>query len=537
MTQVFLDGLFLLTENLLTVLVLLGLLCFGCAKNFFPDKKGEEVFFSLASGIFLFISAILRLAYIKNLYLPPYFDSLTHYRLIRDISTGFLHLRDLLSSYYHLGYHFTVSLLTRILPAEEIDLMLIFGQMILAALPLPVLWLTYRFTRNKTAAFFAALLAGFGWYMPAFALNWGKYPALLGIFAFETVLLNFTSSQRKRTWLLVGVGIATLIHTRTLVLFALLWLSWQIAEKLTGREQEAHGLSGQGIWQLSAIVSPQLFFLLGEIALIALLAERIYRSPVLKLCLEPYLGGASIALLVFLPFAWRYFPRILFTVLSLIALSLLALFVPVDWLLHALPNQTLLDRPFVEMLLFLPLALLGGLEFAGFQQLLREKSGENALLERGIQIFSMIFLLLSGVFMVRQTDFYPSACCQFFHYDDAIAFDWLEQNIPPKSKILISAEPLSVLPESASADFVGTDAGIWLSALLRQETFSRSYQTDFSSAETHRSLCAAGVDYIYLGSTEKSFYPAALRQREDWYHELLRLPRVQIFRLEGCTRE
>jgi hypothetical protein len=517
MTQVFLDGFSLLTDNLLAVSIFIVILCFGCAQNFFSCKKTrEEVFFLLGGALFFGFSLVVRLAYLKTLFLPPYFDSVTHYRIIAALQSGFAPVRDLLSDYYHLGYHLIVAFVTRLLRADATKLIALFGQIILAALPVPVLLLVYRLTKSKSAAFFGALLAGFGWYMPGFAVNWGKYPALLGIFAFEAVLLLLSSKKRVHFSASIGIAVAALIHTRTLALFAVTWLGRAISLRFAASEQKR-----------------QKIFLSVEVFLIVILVWRVSLSPLLKLSVEPYLAvpETGIFLLLLLPLAWRNYPEEVFFLLSFIALALLTLFVPVDWLFSALPAQTVLDRPFVEVLLFFPLSLLAGLEISGVQIFLAKRENRWGRLGRTLL---PILLMLWGIVFIGAYDFSPSACCRLFRYDDSIAFEWMAENLAADETLLVAAEHLLVLPAAASDDFVGTDAGIWISALLRQETVPMLYTTDFAALETHRKLCREHIGYIYLGSTGKSFRRASLLLREEWYAEILHLPRVQIFRVAGC---
>ena len=72
------------------------------------------------------------------------------------------------------------------------------------------------------------------------------------------------------------------------------------------------------------------------------------------------------------PFALDKFPRGVYFSILFIFSVLVALFIPIEVWLPGLENQTLLDRPFVEMVLYLPLSLLGGLGLAGLLQSLNE---------------------------------------------------------------------------------------------------------------------------------------------------------------------
>ena len=85
--------------------------------------------------IFLFF-VFIRLGFLANAVLPPYFDSAEHYRIIQSL----INMDDgsVTTSYYHLGYHVIVAAFTSLTYANPGQVMLLFGQIILAAIPLPI---------------------------------------------------------------------------------------------------------------------------------------------------------------------------------------------------------------------------------------------------------------------------------------------------------------------------------------------------------------------------------------------------------------
>ena len=221
--------------------------------------------------------------------MPPYFDSAEHYRIIKGLVTAMgssallKTIPSLTPNYYHLGFHLLASFLTFSLHANPIDTILVLGQAILAAIPIPLFFLIRHETKNDIAAFFGILLAGFGWYMPGFAVNWGKYPALAGLLALEIVLsiAYFTSSKEasrnRLLWigfLILAIFVSTLFHTRTLIVIAISFASWFLAGKLQS-------------W-IGKIRLVSLVIFLGGILALGIL---IWKNPLLKLTLEPYRGG------------------------------------------------------------------------------------------------------------------------------------------------------------------------------------------------------------------------------------------------------
>jgi len=153
---------------------------------------------------FLGISILLRLAFISKTLVPLYFDSAQHYMYIKSFMGGFDHpsvdgaLQWLTTNYYHLGFHILTAFITTSLGVDIGTAMLILGQVILATTPIPLFFIVKHETRSNSAGMFAVLLAGFGWYMPAYAMNWGKYPALASLPLIQFCLnIAYLSSKQK----------------------------------------------------------------------------------------------------------------------------------------------------------------------------------------------------------------------------------------------------------------------------------------------------------------------------------------------------
>ncbi len=537
MSETLLDGLFALSENWAITLGITAIFFSGYALSFLLGKKPkQEASLKYTLSVFFFISLLLRFAYIQDIFVPPYFDSAEHFRIIKAMleglrsSTFLASFSGLTPNYYHLGYHTLVSLLVFGLRANPINVMLVFGQITLTILPIPIFFLVWRETESRQAAFFSALLAGFGWSMPGFAINWGKYPALTGLLVFEVVLLITYINSRKKTQkkyslakivLVLGILLSVFIHSRTLILFLISFSSYFLSRKIITLEKEIQykilriGLLG--------------IFIFGIL---------IYREPFLKLALEPYINeGTWITAIVFLlaPFATHKYPQGLHFSLFFILFLFISLFIPVTKILPAFETQSLLDRPFVEISLFFPLSILGGLGFAALTELLKDiKFLDERIPKLLVFLIVSLFFGSIGFFITKNYNFYPSDCCNFVKYDDTIAFEWINNNLPTNTSILIASNRLNVLPFIKSTDLVGSDAGIWIPQLINRKTFMAPYELDFLSNETRGFLCRNQANYIYVGNKEQSFDPRALLQKREWYQKILSLPNAQLFQLTNC---
>lgn len=542
MWQALLDGLSVLSEKWPVVLGAVIVICLGYSLSFFLSKDLiEEKDYSrrsaLLPALFFAVSLILRLAFVNEALVPPYFDSVEHYRIIKNLvtaletSTLLETLPALTSNYYHLGFHFLASLLALGLRANPIDVILVLGQVILAAIPIPIYFLIRYETQSDSAAFLGMVLAGFGWYMPGFAVNWGKYPALAGLLVMETVLSLAYLTARKKTsrnhsalvgWLLLGLLVSTLFHTRTLVIIAVSVASWFTASKIRSLPKTFR------------------YLLLGFLLMgIVVTGKLIQQELLLKLALEPYLGDGiwvSLTVMVLSPIALIKFPRGVYFSLLFILGVLTALFIPIGIRSPGLENQSLLDRPFAEMVLYFPLSILGGLGLASILQTLKNISaipGKVRLYARGLT--TVLLVGFAGLMLISRYNFYPSDCCNFVGYDDTIAIDWLARNLPPDARILIAATQLNVLPAGPSDNQVGTDAGIWIPALTGRNTSLAPFDSDFRSEGTLEQLCQKQVDYIFVGGTGLRFNVSQLQAKAEWYNRILLLPNAQLFQLTGCS--
>jgi len=537
--QILLDGLTVLTEKYQIVLGAVGIICVGCYIIFHlsgvtSDKRNRSSLLLLF--LFFAFSLIIRLAFVTRVYVPPYFDSVEHYRLIRELvgiygTSDFLDsLTGLTPGYYHLGFHLHASLLTLGLRADPTDVILILGQVTVAAIPVPLFFLLRHETKSVTAAFLGTVLAGFGWYMPGFAVNWGKYPAIAGLLAFEIVLGIAYFGFQKKTYrkrytifgaLVLGIIISTFIHSRTLIIIALSLACWFLAGRMRTLSRTLQYFSTGML-----------------IAGVLILGTLIQREPLLKLTLEPYLEDGfwiTMLVLVLTPFAWIKFSKDFYFSILFILGVFASLYISLNQMLPGYANQTLLDRPFVEMVLYFPVSVLGGLGLAGLLQFIRGMKG----IPRKANVYARLLIIsscfgLAAIIPMANYDFYPSDCCNFVKYDDTIAIDWLNRNSPPDARILAASTAMHVLPSGPSASAVGTDAGIWLPNLTGRQIILMPFNLDFRSRDTTEQLCQKRIDYIYVGNTTQSFETTQLREKPDWYRGVLLLPTVQLYQLKDC---
>ncbi len=454
-----------------------------------------KISFSFAPPILIFLLFVfVRLGFAADAILPPYFDSAEHYRIIQIL----LSMQDgtkftwPTTAYYHLGYHVITAALAWITHTNIGQVMLLFGQVILAAIPLPIYFFIHRITGSKMAALFGVTLAAFGWFMPAHAVNWGKYPALLSL-----LLIQFTLGAAiiKNRWLFALAVIASvLIHTRAIILLALFGMAWILS----------------ALWMDQPRNRRILFFAL-TVTLLGMAILLIERNQILGPILEPYRIWVTLLVALLVAAVFRSFPRLIVFSLLAILFMLAAIFIPVTSAL------TLLDRPLVEMMLFLPLAFLGGLGVVRLPK------------------FAALVLAASTIIHAWAAyNFSPSDCCQLVNRDDAAALDWMDKHLPADARIAIASENLNLNVFGSPMQAAGADAGIWVAPLTQRAILSLPYSTDFAAQNVHDLLCQQRVTHIYVGAMPQSFESDFVEAKPGWYEAVFSLPNARIVRALNC---
>jgi len=492
-------------------------------------RRLESVFnpISIFLALFIAISLLLRLAYVSQALLPSYFDSAQHYVLIKGIMTkGLLWAVEILrTDYYHMGYHFITAFFVSIFQADIAKSMLIIGQVILAILPLPFFFIIRHVTKSNGAAFFCLVLSAFGWYMPAHAADWGKYPALMSLWMITLVfILAYTSMQskialhsKKRIVIFVLCGLSilvtALVHSRSLIVIGIVFAAWMVSMW----------------WGTLSRLSQRLILLPLLVAIIAEILI-IQRNEILSLLLDPYIAKGiltTILVLVLSVFAYRLYPQFTFAILIAICFLLAAIFVAVNGLFSIRPYLTLLDRPYVEMILFMPLSLLGGLGLAGLEKKVKSPYQNYA---------ALIVVGLTSIYTLTRYEFYPSNCCVIVGNNDLAAMTWMQNQLPIDTRIGVASRELKVVVDAVAEGDVGTDAGIWVMPLTGQVSILLPNNLDFDQQTALDMLCRMNIQYLFIGEMGQPFDTARLTSRPTWYRPLLTMSGTRVYEVIGCDR-
>ena len=514
------------------ILVLAGLVAF--IRTQWIVKTARGVFWSLIFLAGLFI--LVRLAFVSKAVFPSYFDSAQHYLYIKEILT---HVAPSgsgpapLPGYYHFGFHFLAAFLTYMTRSEITDTMLVLGQIILALMPFSAFFIVRHWTRSSTAGFLALTLAAFGWYMPAHAMDWGKYPALASLalipfilsIAYLSVESRNTLSRKKNTLLIVllltGVIISVFLHSRSLVLFMLMAVTWLVTF----------------LWSRMTKWPRRLVFIVFFLALVGQVVY-IQSNGLLGPLFDAYGPKGmliSIIVLVLTVFGCRKHAGFVFFCIVSMTFLLASLFFPLGSLIPGYVNTTPLDRPYVQMILYVPLALLAGFGLSGLEQALNGRAlplGNHQVAVA--KIIGAVFIVVAALHGLLRYDLYPSDCCLIVGQDDLAAIQWLDESLPAGARILTSSTNLNVLPTDQFQGSAGGDAGTWITPLTGRPVVLLPFNTDFNQANTLETLCGQQINFIYVGKTGWFFNDAGMSTQPDAYTLLLDLPKAKVYEVTAC---
>lgn len=451
----------------------------------------------------------LRLAFLKDLALPPYHDSVEHYRIL----ISFLNPENtpglFSQGYYHFGFHSIAAWLVEVAGVTPETSLALLGQLLLSLVPLTLYAFVHALTHNWKPSLISALIGAFSWSMPAHAANWGKYPAMAAVIilpallALLILLFQVQSSKWKRihlfsTGLFVFLGI-TFLHSRGLICLVLavicllidffavryfkLGINRIIASILAAGFLIFVFLTNSILWLYATPVLPFIVFVLAMVA-------GVIWNP--RFTIGASLWMLLIWALTFLP-APGYFQK---------------------YSLYSI------DTPFLQIAAFLPFTLLTGI---GFSAVL-EKFSVMRWIRLAISVGLAAFLLF-GVFT---QSYQPNDCCNYASNNDRAAINWIGQNLPEDAQIAIPGR-LDLYP------VIGSDAGIWVTPLTGRQTFMLSYDFAWFEENAHNEVCDMGVVYIYSSTFELSFQLNEITHPE-WYQPVNKPGDVVIYRVIGCTQ-
>lgn len=456
--------------------------------------------------IFFLVSLLLRFPYLDHILLPSYTDSPIHYQLTKNIleptfPTPLMGIGNITNNYYHLGFHSITAWLSAITHLDPAISMLVIGLLGLAVAPMSITFLTFVLSKNISGSLASGFITIFGWTMPAFALNWGKFPALIALSVIPTVigwgvlLIQFKKiSLWKVLFLFFLVFGVVVLHTRSIFILTSFLFAFFIANKSTSSDLLSY--------KKSILYSALLVFSILPL-----------ESTITAFYNRFFLG---IVLILLLPFGFRFYPK---------EFSAIFIFTASIWLLDflgksALMNNQVYDDQFISMMLFIPLSLSGGLGISGVTK-------QSSIKSKTVII--IVFLLSVSYASPWNAAIFPDPCCDYYSEDDQQAFQWIKNNT--------KEDALWVISVTESDHQHGTDAGIWLSSLTNRHVNKRMYNTNWENKTEFPHSCNSGINdiYIYSGGGIFSFKEKDLLKL-NWVNIVYDNQSVKIYKVVNCQK-
>lgn len=487
-------------------LLLIGISLLSLVFNFKKGKTRGDWFNILLVIIFFSISLTLRLPYLNHILLPSYTDSPIHYQLIKNIleptsPAPLIGFGNITNNYYHLGFHSMTAWLSDITHLDPARSMLLVGMLSLAVAPISITFITFVLSKNILGSFASGFVTIFGWTMPAFALNWGKFPALLALSLIPAVIgwgILLIGAKKTSPWKILFLSFLVfsiiVLHTRSIFILASFAISFFIANKLNSSDF----LSYKKSFLYSVLL---VFSLLPFESIIAIFYNRFFLGAILTLLL---------------PFGFRFYPKELSTVFIFTASIWILALVDKPFLI----NKSAYDNQFISMMLFIPFSIMGGLGVSGVTKHFSNKAKS---------VIIVFFLLSVSCNSPWKSSNFPDPCCHFYTQADEQAIQWIKNNTQENDLWVISV--------AENDQQHGTDAGIWISSLTNRHINKRMYNTNWESSTEFPHSCNSGTNdiYIYSGGEIFSFNEINL-MKLNWVTRVYENQSVKIFKVLNCQK-
>ena len=448
------------------------------------DLSTQTIQFTFLAGI-LFLSLVVRLVMIRDLATPAWVDSFHHGLLTRLIlqqgafPQTYLPYLTIEPTLYHPGFHSSLAFFVELSGLSIPQAMLIYGQVLNAAVVLSVYLLTTSLTNRSSAGLFAALITGTFTAMPAYYTSWGRYPQLVGLtilslpIAFLLPIHDFSNKRGKLGNICVSaIAMAGmfLVHYRVAAFLAALLLVIVLTELITQPLAWKKVLTNSVI----SIIIP---------ALVGGLITLGWLIPAIRYTFLPRSAPINPegSVKLFSDFSWHYLTPALGKqaivlagigwLWSVLRKHKIALIIP-GWIILLfflanlgalnLPGGSFINNSSVAIMLFMPISVTGGYIIDQLYQ-----SWKSIIPKRMQNLFILVTLLIvlsTSVYGACQLITILNPATILSHEADLAAIAWIDQNIRDEEVILIN--PFSW----GYGLYAASDGGGWIPALAGNPT-------------------------------------------------------------------
>jgi hypothetical protein len=439
---------------------------------------------SIVLILIFFGSLAVRLIMVRDLATPAWVDSVHHALITRLIMEAgaypstYLPYLAISPSAYHPGFHSIAAIFTWLSKLDIAQSLLILGQALNALSVLSVYLFTKILTRKSTAGLFAAIITGFITPMPAYYTSWGRYTELTGLLVLPVVIallqLWLDGEVKIKSSLIILLGAFALgglfmIHYRVIAFLVALLIAYVVMQFITRRTM-THMKIKKLLWIIS------LTSILGIIIVLPWFLQAM-KTTVLPIVTTPYttavgffqdfswpyltsaLGKQSLVLAI-LGLCWSAIKRERFVFLLLFWVFVMFFFanlVPLK-----IPGGGLISNASVEIMLFIPISILGGYFL---DQIL---TSWNYLLPQRLLVPAKgaILIFMGFVSYLGARELIPiiNPVTILSRQADLPAIQWINDHIPKDETIIINPFAWGY------GLYGGSDGGYWISPLSGRQS-------------------------------------------------------------------
>jgi hypothetical protein len=434
---------------------------------------------STAIIIVFIVTLGIRMIMVRDLATPAWVDSVHHALITRLIMTeggypaNYLPYLNIPATDYHPGFHSIAAMFSWLSHLHLPRSLLILGQVINAMCVLSVYLLAKTLTRNTLAGVIAGSITGFLTPMPAYYTSWGRYTELTGLVIFPVVLALIQArlddpSSRKFGWYLSLGALASaglfMIHYRVIVFMACLIIVYIIFSLVSERRQTRGksrevillvlGMAGLGLLLVIPWIIPTVKNTLLPVlsAPVATPASPFTDFPWAYLT-SAY--GKQAMVLAALGLAWSIIKRQAVGLLLTAWVILLFVLANLDSL--RLPGGGLITNLSVEIILFIPISILGGFFLSQMISSWRLAIPEQIRIPAGA--IAVVIFVIAGYLGAKQLVTILNPSTLLSRQADLTAIQWVEDNIATDETIVINPFAWGY------GLYAGNDGGYWLEPL------------------------------------------------------------------------
>ncbi|MCB8990837.1 MAG: hypothetical protein H6664_08875 [Ardenticatenaceae bacterium] len=459
--------------------------------------------------VFLLILALaVRLLVVRDVNVPLWVDASRHgliTAVMRDSGQTISDYGDYLpvSRFpYHYGFHTlsaSLALLTGPFGKQQLpELLLIFGQLLNALVPLAVYAALWLLTRRREVGLLAAFLVAQPFFFPGYYVTWGRFTQLTAMLLMPlalalTWLLVRGGWAWRRAWWLLALLLAGLflIHFRVFSYFLpFVGLVWLVGMGRNGRYLALSAgmgllLISPRLWQLLSITDPA-----RAINASSVTGYNAFPTGYLKAGWEQEyvaLAGLCLALVFVAGFGRRRWAMLPLTLTAWVA----ALFLLLAGEQLGLPQTWLVNVNSMYITLFLPLAIVLAVTAVHIGRwLLRQRWW----LQMTGSLLAGVLLAAQLLFGVRNQVGLLNPQTVLVQPPDLAGLVWVDEHVPETAVIAVNSW------QWLGNTWAGYDGGAWLTPLTQRQTTTPP------------------ADYIYnadLAQQVRAFNEAA-EQVENW---------------------